>query len=470
MPVYVKDSDVWEEVSIPYVKVGDDWLLVRQGYVNDGGTWKRFYGVDDSAVQTTEYNTAGSYTYTVPAGVTEIQVAATGGGGSGSVVFFNAGAYGQTTGATGGDTTVSPASSGWSLTARGGYGGIQGSGRGTVSVSGATSTTVSQTGGENSGSNGGSSFYGSGSAGTTEQDFVRSATPTYGAGSGGGFDDGSFTIGGDGGGTFIGTFAVTPGESISITVGAGGAARTSNYTRGTDHGSYSGTGGSGRVIVKVAADNQDIYTTAGTFSYTVPAGITSLNITAYGAGGGSGASNSSGDAWVGSGGGAGGRDVDTIAVTPGETLTLEVGLKGYGASYNFNGGISYNPNNSTLGTGTAGGTTRVKRGDTVLLEATGGGAGAQFASGGAGGEPGVPGTAPADGQTSDLGAGGRGASPGYIGYGYTGPIAGGTNGSGTPPSGFGSAGTGYGNGGGQAGLGVGTDGQNGAVLITYSTY
>lgn len=468
MPIYVKDSGVWKESLTPYVKAGSDWVLLRQGYVKDGGTWKRFYGVDDSAVQTTTYDTAGSYSYTVPAGVTEIQVTATGGGGSGSVIYYDGGAYGRIDGDNGGNTTVSPASSGWSLTANGGYGGHKGDGRGTISVSGATSTTTSQTGGNNSGETGGTSFWGTGSAGS--EDFVRSDTPTYGAGSGGGFNDGSTTQGGDAGGTFVGTFAVTPGEVISITVGAGGAAKTINYTRGPDHGSYSGAGGSGRVIIKVAASTTDTYASAGTYSYTVPSGVTSLSVTAYGAGGGSGACNNNGDAWVGSGGGAGGKDVDTIAVTPGETLTVEVGLRGYGASYRFNSNYSYNPNNSTLGTGLAGGTTRVKRGSTVLLEATGGGAGAQFAYGGAGGTPQVAGTAHPDGQGGN-GSGGRGASPGYIGYGYTGAITGGTNGSGTPPSGNSSnRGTGYGNGGGQPGLSVGIDGQDGAVLITYETY
>lgn len=213
------------------------------------------------------------------------------------------------------------------------------------------------------------------------------------------------------------------------------------------------------------AGSQD-YTTAQTVDFVVPAGVFTINYTIYGAGGGSGACNNDGDAWVGSGGGAGGKSTGTISVTPSETISFVIGNKGYGASYRFNSSYSYNPNNSTLGTGTAGQATQIKRGATVLVEATGGGAGAQFALGGAGGTPTVAGTAPADGQGSD-GQGGRGASPGYIGYGYTGPIAGGTNGSGTPPSGYGDAGTGYGNGGGQSGLGRGTDGQDGAILLTW---
>jgi len=212
--------------------------------------------------------------------------------------------------------------------------------------------------------------------------------------------------------------------------------------------------------------SQDL-TTAGTTSFVVPAGVQSIDYTIYGAGGGSGACDNNGDAWVGSGGGAGGKRTGTITTTPGETLTMVVGLRGYGASYRFNSSYSYNPNNSTLGTGLSGGDTIIKRGATALVTATGGGNGAQYAYGGTGGTPTVAGTAHPDGQ-GGLGDGGRGASPSYIGYGYTGAITGGTNGSGTPPSGNSSnRGSGYGNGGGQPGLGVGIDGQDGAILLEW---
>lgn len=212
------------------------------------------------------------------------------------------------------------------------------------------------------------------------------------------------------------------------------------------------------------------YTSAGTVSWVVPNGVYSLNVTSlYGAGGGSGAGNSSGDGWVGGGGGAGGKTSGTIAVTPGETLTLVIGNRGYGASFRFNSGYSYNPNNSTLGIGTAGTATQVKRGATVLLQATGGGGGVGQTSGDAGGTAGTPtvaGTAPTSPGGGTDGQGGHGANVGLYGYGYNGPIPGGRNGSGTPPSGS-NPGTGYGNGGGQAGLGVGIDGQDGAIFFSW---
>lgn len=218
------------------------------------------------------------------------------------------------------------------------------------------------------------------------------------------------------------------------------------------------------------AGSQDI-TSYGETSFTVPPGVFTLTYTVYGAGGGSGACDNNGDAWVGSGGGAGGKATGTISTTPGETLTMVVGEKGYGASYRFNSNYSYNQdadgNNIALGIGTSGEDSVIKRGATALVTATGGAYGAQYAYGGAGGTPGVTGTEPADGQSSGLGDGCRGPNPtNYIGYGYTGAICGGTNGSGTPPSGT-NVGTGYGNGGGQAGLGKGTNGQDGAILLEW---
>lgn len=219
------------------------------------------------------------------------------------------------------------------------------------------------------------------------------------------------------------------------------------------------------------AGSQD-YTTAQTVDFVVPAGVFTINYTIYGAGAGSGACNNNGDAWVGGGGGAGGKLVGSIAVTPSETLSIVVGNKGYGASARFNTWYSYNPNNSTLGTGTDGQPTLIKRGATVLAQANGGGRGAQY-SYGVGGTPKVSGTAPtySHNQSGDINGNGQtGSGPEFPNrsYGFTGHVVGGTNGSGTPPSNNSSSrGTGYGNGGGQVGITVGTDGQDGAILLTW---
>jgi hypothetical protein len=205
---------------------------------------------------------------------------------------------------------------------------------------------------------------------------------------------------------------------------------------------------------------QVAYTTAGTYSLVIPANVTSLTVDGlYGAGAGSGACNNNGDAWVGGGGGSGGKVLGTVlTVTPGETITIIVGKRGFGASYRFNSNYSYNYTDTGaavgLDTGTAGGATYVMRGSTVLVAATGGTPGSQFGNG-IGGSPG----------------GGNGVHPNGA-QGYTGPFAGGSNGSGVPPSGHGNSwnggtGTGYGNGGGESGLGAGCNGQDGAALLSY---
>jgi len=212
-------------------------------------------------------------------------------------------------------------------------------------------------------------------------------------------------------------------------------------------------------------------TSAGTTSFTVPAGIESITYTIYGAGGGSGANNQNGDAWVGGGGGAGGKRTGTISVTPGETLTMVVGEKGYGASYRFNSSYSYNQdgdgNNVALGYGTDGENTIIKRGSTALATANGGTGGAMYYQGdyGEGGSPEVSNTSP-PGHTGN-GDGEQGSSPAYKGYSYNGAILGGTNGSGTPPAGTSYSGTGYGNGGGQVGVGKGINGQDGAIFLEW---
>jgi hypothetical protein len=98
-----------------------------------------------------------------------------------------------------------------------------------------------------------------------------------------------------------------------------------------------------------------LYTTAGTFSFVVPNGVGSICTAAVGAGGAGGGSTAS----YGGVGGAGGALVygNNIPVTPGETLTVEIGTAG---------------TSSAGSNGTAGGYTEIRRGATVLLRAPGG--------------------------------------------------------------------------------------------------
>jgi hypothetical protein len=207
-----------------------------------------------------------------------------------------------------------------------------------------------------------------------------------------------------------------------------------------------------------------VYSTAGNYSFIVPSGITSVKMFIYGAGGGSGAGNSFGDFFIGSGGGAGGLFTGTLAVTPNETLNLTVGQRGFGASFNFNGQYRYNPNNLTLGTGTGGGSSSVTRTNGLIVGLATGGArgvgGSTAYTGGAGGTPSVPNTTPP-------GGGGFGQGQSSIRLNDLGSITGGINGSGIPPSNV-TRGTGYGNGGGQSYFfNPGVDGQDGAVIFEW---
>ena len=118
------------------------------------------------------------------------------------------------------------------------------------------------------------------------------------------------------------------------------------------------------------------YNAAGSYTYTVPAGTTSITAKMWGAGGGGGGGGTGTGA--GGNGGGGGALTATFGVTPGEGLTLTVGGAGNGGGGYGSGGGS--------GAG-GGGYSRIYRSTTPLLIAAGGGGGGgkQSGSSGAGG-------------------------------------------------------------------------------------
>lgn len=255
--------------------------------------------------------------------------------------------------------------------------------------------------------------------------------------------------------------------------------------------------------------------TAGT-TWVVPSGVSSITVKAWGGGGGGGGNGGSGQS--GGAGGGGGYATSIIAVTPGESLTIDVGGGGGGAT----AGCLANTGRGTGGTGTTGpggdggnpsavgcsgpgggggGGSFVKRGSTILIAAGGGGGGGGTESsggagaGGGGGANGANGTNSTGGvagasatsagvsrstPASDSSAGGGGGG-GYLGGGAGGNpttdavgAAGGgggtnygnttTNGSGTTPGNSADSLRGsYGNGG--AAQAAGTQG---AIFITYN--
>ncbi len=185
---------------------------------------------------------------------------------------------------------------------------------------------------------------------------------------------------------------------------------------------------------------------AGSGTFTVPCGVTSITVSMWGGGGG-GASDGVNNATAGAGGGSAGFTTRTIAVTPGVTFTYSVG--GGGSAGNVGTASTF-----VNGTGPA-----------TNMSAGGGGAG--VAEGGAGGAAG----AASGGTTNTVGATGSAASGQAGGNGGSAP-GGGAGGTGGSGSGFnGAAGTAPGGGGGGSGNRAGggnTGGAGGAGRISIS--
>jgi hypothetical protein len=204
------------------------------------------------------------------------------------------------------------------------------------------------------------------------------------------------------------------------------------------------------------------FTTAGTTSWTVPTGVTSVSAVVVGGGGGGGGHSTTNVAGSGGGGGGGLRWINTLAVTPGETITVVVGAGGTG---------------SATTTGGTGGTSSLARGASNLINATGGsggpytGATTIAAAGGSGSTiggniGGGNGGAGGVGTSGNDGGGGGGAG-GYSGNGGAGNTA--ANVGGSAGAGGGGGGGGAANatadrpgGGGVGLLGLGTNGAAGA--------
>jgi len=210
-----------------------------------------------------------------------------------------------------------------------------------------------------------------------------------------------------------------------------------------------GTGGT-------AAVGQQVFTSNGTF--TVPAGVTQVSAVVIGGGGGGG--NSSGSFFgqsSGAGGGAGGLSYGTFSVTPGETLTVNVGSGG--------------------GVGSSGGSSSIVRSATTLLQGSGGtGGGTNNTNGTGGGSSGTERDGGGDGGAGGDGSSalfanapdGGGAGGGAGGYSGNGGAGGGDGGSGSGGSGGSGGGGGAGStnddgGGGGGGVGLLGEGSNGSA-------
>ena len=397
--MYVNVAGTWKTVQLMSVNKNGTWTNVSVGYVFDNGIGKQFY---PDSIGPTTYVTTGTYSYTVPATVSQIEITSTGAGGGGSAYYFNGGQGNIAGGGAGTTTTVN--GTGISITSGGGGGGNVGP-VGTNSISGAVSTSLNQNGGSPSGTTGGSSYFGSGSGGGGD-----GSTPPIpsaaGAGGGAGYYQNNATQGGYAGGTQVSVFNVSPGQVITIFVGAGGTGPHINYNQGSGHNSNAGNGADGYVKIKPLNANSVTYTT-GTNTFTVPTGVNLLNVTVVGGGGSGGAAYQSGGTTYGGNNGVGGAVVTgSLAVIPGQVLTIQPGggagvargswVGGTGGS----GGSHYNASYvGTAGTTNANGGGGGSGASSVILSSTGsaivvaaGGAGGQGAvsvSGGAGGTAGT---------------------------------------------------------------------------------
>jgi hypothetical protein len=191
--------------------------------------------------------------------------------------------------------------------------------------------------------------------------------------------------------------------------------------------------------VAVACSQIDSFTTAGSYTWTVPVGVTSIQIVATGGGGGA-ASPGTGS---GGNGGPGGVVTATLAVNPGDTLSLYVGGGGGGSDTAGGGGGA-----SIINAGTA----------NQIIAGGGGGGGGGNDGASPGGNGGGAGTGTGGAGSGGNGSGAAGGSGGTGGAGGSGSFLAGSVGG----NGNGGAGGNGGNGGnGGLGSGAGAGGQGG---------
>lgn len=318
----VKDGGTWRTIPALYVNNGASWLPINAAWVKQSGTWQLFYGDNSGSTSYTTPGTysftvpAGVFSILV----TGCGGAGPGGGGDGGANYNGPGAGGGGANLISGAYSVTPgqvltvtvgaAGTPPSFNAQTGTNGIPSTVSGTgvsfatgagtagagyyagravgIGANGANNGSIpgggtSTNGGANGGSGGGREQ--GGNPGDNGRVVINYRTTTYtsgsgtftvpsgifklivqaaGGGGGGGFsavDNNDTNCGGGGGGgsnLVSSTIDVTPGQSFSYSVGAGGAAQTANTfsggpsPKGTDGGtstvsgvvtSYGGTGG-----------------------------------------------------------------------------------------------------------------------------------------------------------------------------------------------------------------------------------
>ncbi len=234
-------------------------------------------------------------------------------------------------------------------------------------------------------------------------------------------------------GCFTNTGASSP---IVVTGLSAGTSYTfkAQATNATGYGALSAASNSITANIQTCAT----YTTAGSYSWVAPSGVTSVAVVAVGGGGGG----------TRGGGGGGGelRYGNAISVTPGNSYAVVVGARGTSAVGLF---CASNGGNSTFNTSTV--VANGGKGYNFCISTTPGGSGGTGTGGGNGG------------SARTGGAGGGGGAGGYAGTGGFGGYCG------SQTAGSGGAGGGGANanssnsGGGGGGVGLYGQGSNGAA-------
>jgi len=280
---------------------------------------------------------------------------------------------------------------------------------GTATQTGATTATVAYTAPANNG-------------GSVITSYTALSTPAGGSGTLSQAGSGTISVTGLSGGTSY-TFKVKATNAI----GTGAESAASNS------------------ITTPAVPGQCAFTTAGTYSWVAPAGITSVSAVVVGGGGG--VVQDLCAPFTGGAGGGGGElryKNNSISVTPGCSYTVVVGCRGQNTG--SSGTSSY-----FVGVGTL----KANGGAGISSFGTAGGAGGSGGVGTGGGNGGTGGNAFCTG----CGGGGGGGAGGYAGAGGNGGNNGGNAGS------AGAGGGGGGGGGGAVGGGTAAGGAGGGVGI-----
>lgn len=215
---------------------------------------------------------------------------------------------------------------------------------------------------------------------------------------------------------YIGEVAAGTTSYVNTGLSAGTSYSYKVRHRGTLSGFYSGNFSNTISASTSVAYGSQTYTTAGSYTFTVPTGVTSLRITLVGGGGG-GSGGSSG--FAGNGGGGGGSITNIIlSVSPGNNLTVAVGSGGAaGAAANNNSAAGGNTL-VTFGVNSLqanGGTRGLFQANSAFAAAPGGGTSTPIGTGGTTttggtGQVGSVASKGGNGGSSTLASGGAGAT------------------------------------------------------------